>query len=146
MKKILTLLILLVIMVGCSKNKKTVCSWDQGDGFSQEVTLTSKENIVKYRKTIEKTPYSFFLGSYGYTKDELKSINELYAEKMSKIEGVEYEFELDGEILVETTIIDFTKANFDELKESNLVSMFDDEHLNIDKEIAAYTVRGSSCK
>ena len=65
---------------------------------------------------------------------------------MSKIEGVEYEFELDGEILVETTIIDFTKANFDELKESNLVSMFDDEHLNIDKEIAAYTVRGSSCK
>ena len=117
MKKLLTLLFVLVVLVGCgSKTKTTICTAEL-EGVEIENTIVSTEDYVD--SIVYKTTISVDDMLVPY----LATAAEDYAKNFVGLSGVSYEYTVEGNVLVELTKIDYKTVNYEDLVRLGLLEL-----------------------
>lgn len=120
MKKIIVVLLLALVLVACggTKTTTTVCSTTY-EGINVENTLVSigdKVQTIKYvnTMTIDETLFPY-----------IQSAVEEYEESANGVEGLTYEWSMNGNELTEITTIDYNKVNLSDLVDLDLLEEVD---------------------
>lgn len=119
MKKLLVMLMAATVLCGCSGSAKVEKAVYEG-----EVNGAKLRNEIEYSddKVLKQTTVSEInYADLGLTKEVIEQTVEPFKTKY-KIDGVNYSAEITEEKLVETTTIDYEKADFDELKSAQLIT------------------------
>lgn len=148
MKKLLSLALALLVLVGCgSSSPKTsstptlVCT-----GNSQGVDVNNE--LYADKDVITKIVYnaSTEFASLGLDEDTVKLIADGVAENYN-LPYIEYSYEIKDGTLTEKTVIDFTKADFKKLYDLGIIDTAEASYISLDLVKEMYTKDlGLSCK
>lgn len=145
MKKI-AILLTLCLLAGCSgandNTTTTVCSVEI-EGLKTTNTLVANEDKIVSQKIENEMDYSAWELSEEDVKDAVETYKGLY-----DIDGVSYEYEIKDNILTEKISVNFEKADFDELKDVNLINTENENitYVSLEKTIESLEDYGFSCK
>ena len=145
MKKLLAIVLLLGSLVGCSEEKveeKTiVCTYSQSGLVTENAIVYEGDKVVKQTLT-NQIDYEMF----GLTKEQTEYSTEEYA-ALYDVNGVEYTYSIEGTILTETIVIDYKKADLNELSNASLIQMEEDaKYVSFEKTIESLENSGFICK
>ena len=117
MKKLLTILLVLLVVAGCgSKTKKTICTAEL-EGVAIENTILSTDEYVD--SIVYKTTISVDDMLVPY----LETAAEEYGKNFVGLTGVKYEYTVEGNILVELTTIDYKTVDYQDLIRLGLLEL-----------------------
>lgn len=117
MKKILTVLLIVLTLVGCgSKPKTTVCTAEL-EGILVENTIVSTD------KNVDSVVYKTTISVDEMLVPYLSTAAEDYAKNFVGITGVSYEYTVEGNTLVEITKIDYKTVNYEDLVKLGLLEL-----------------------
>lgn len=132
MKKLLALVAALCMLTACgggSSEKTTVCSGTTsgGDVVNTIKYVDEKVNSITYQNTMEIDESLI---------DYVKEYADSYKETVEQISGISYTYTIDGTTVVETTTIDYTVADMDELISNGMIDAGENETVDyIDYEL-----------
>lgn len=166
MKKVVIIGIIMLVLVGCTNKKEkpvnlakelpidiveeekldvVVCEITEGDntltdtmtGFQNRMKTSTIESVMDYSKDIERGKI---------TETDIKNNMEDTKKDYSGIEGVSYEYNIEGTIVTETLITDYTKASMKQLYFEGMVDTKESEYISMDRTIESYIDDGMRCK
>lgn len=123
------------------KLKTTVCTMNY-EGVNIENTLISKGNKVQSVKYVNSITVDETLLPY------LQVAAEDFVKKMSGVDGLSYNWSVDGGTLTETTDIDYTKVDFNALVNLGLLEKVDGEvptYIDLESSINNMKELGCTC-
>ena len=99
-----------------------------------EITSQSIQNEMDY-------------SSLGVSEEEMASVAETYKAAYD-ITGVEYSYEISGDMLTENITIDFTAADFSELMDAELITADGEEvsYISLEQTLESLENSGFECK
>ena len=124
MKKLVVCLAMLGMLVGCSSEPKVekvnVCKGtSEGNDIVNTIKyVDEKVNSVTYQNTIVVSESLV---------DYIKDYADNYKETVKDIEGLTYEYTIDGTTIVETTTVDYTVTDLSELAAAGLITTGENE-------------------
>ena len=123
MKKLLVLVTSLMLLAGCSEpkvEKVTVCKGtSEGNDIVNTIKyVDEKVNSVTYQNTIVVSESLI---------DYIKTYADNYKETVKDIEGLTYDYTIEGTTVVETTTVDYTVADLSELAAAGLITTGENE-------------------
>ena len=144
MKK-LTALLCVLCLVGCSSEedtKTTVCTAEI-NGVNITNSFKSNGDEITSQSIQNEMDYS----SLGVSEEEMASVAETYKAAYD-ITGVEYSYEISGDMLTENITIDFTAADFSELMDAELITADGEEvtYISLEQTLEALENSGFECK
>ena len=142
MKKLLICLCLMIGLVGCSKSETvTVCSISS-TGLVMENTIVAQSDKIVKQTLVNQIDFEMA----AMTKEQVEELVQVYV-SLYNIEGVEYSYEIEGSILTETIVIDYSKASLEDLQRVELIQNIDDvEYISLEKTIDSLESTGFICK
>ncbi|MEG0326884.1 MAG: DUF1307 domain-containing protein [Erysipelothrix sp.] len=147
MKKVIILCLLILTLSGCvnKKAETVVCSIsDQGEELTD--TLETKGDKIEVSTLVAVSDYTVEMAEEGYTEEDLEIIHELRKAKYANLDGVKYEYEIDGAIITETLKTDYSKTSFKELYKAELLDSPDADYISLKQTIKNYKTNGITCK
>lgn len=119
MKKLLVMLMAATVLCGCGGSAKVEKAVYEGEinGAKIRNEIEYSDDKVLKQTTVSEINYT----ELGLTKEVVEQTVEPFKTKY-KIDGVSYTAEITEEKLVETTTIDYEKADFDKLKSAQLIT------------------------
>ncbi len=106
-------------------------------GFQDRMKTSTIESVMDYSKDI---------GRGKITETDIKNNMEDTKKDYSGIEGVSYEYRVEGTIVTETLITDYTKASMKQLYFEGMVDTKESEYISMDRTIESYIDDGMRCK
>lgn len=150
MKKIVALLCA-CLLVGCSQQEesgKVVCK-QEADDMKTTITLNAKGDVVNTQIQEKVTNLSFF-EEIGIDKDGLKEKAEEVKKQYAAYKGIEYQYEIQENSIVETFEITYDKENFEDLIELQLIIPDDEsgkvDFISLEKTVEGFESDGFTCK
>ena len=144
MKKLCLSCLTLLWLAGCSSSpsdtKTTVCTLSQ-NGVSIETTF-EHDGIKILKQTSVNT---IDLETVGISQEELQSLSDATGEVYNAVEGMDYKIEFADKTAAETTIIDYSKVDIDELQEIGVVEPGDVDYIGIEQTIELNENSGFTC-
>lgn len=124
-----------------TKSKTTVCTMNY-EGVNVENTIIAQGNKVQSLKYVNSITVDETLLPY------LQVAAEDFVKKMSGVEGLSYDWSVDGGTLTETTDIDYTKVDFNALVNLGLLEKVDGEvptYIDLESSINNMKELGCTC-
>lgn len=106
------MVMLVVVLVGCSKKETETVYYLSMNGADITVTYYAKGDIVTKQTTYSVVPYSVVGAT---TIEEAKEVFDPIAEAYQGIEGVEESIEYKDDHAVETLVVDYSKADLEQV-------------------------------
>ena len=146
MKKLFTLLLIVFMVFGLTacggkKTTTTVCTMNY-EGVNVENTIIAQGNKVQSLKYVNSITVDETLLPY------LQVAAEDFVKKMSGVDGLSYNWSVDGGTLTETTDIDYTKVDFNALVNLGLLEKVDGEvptYIDLESSINNMKELGCTC-
>ena len=150
MKKLFILMVVVLMsfsLTACDKEEKV-----EDTKMVCKTTLNGVEmsnEIVANGNNVKSIAYNNTMEVDESLAELLESIAVTYDESYNKIEGVTYTYEIKDGVFTEKTTIDFTKADFSELCDNDLLEKVDGKvptAISLDKTIEGMKEIGCECK
>ena len=139
MKRIVVLMIMVVIIAGCSTSEKTTaCTMNLGEEEEIKTLITLTSNDDKVVKIVTENTVDLKKTSSYIEASELEDYGKGLSETYSAIKGVSYSYQLDKSEFKEILEIAITDKNFETLKNGGLLSGYVDGD---DKEVSLKLVK-----
>ena len=139
MKRIVVLMIMVVIIAGCSTSEKTTaCTMNLGEEEEIKTLITLTSNDDKVVKIVTENTVDLKKTSSYIEASELEDYGKGLSETYSAIKGVSYSYQLDKSEFKEILEITITDKNFETLKNGGLLSGYVDGD---DKEVSLKLVK-----
>lgn len=126
MKKILPLLsIMVLLLTGCqgSEPKITVC-----EGISNGVNVV---NTIKYEgKKVNSIIYENSITVDETLIDTVKDAAQTYEASVQGVKGLTYSYKIEGNMLTETTTIDYDLADMEQLASMGMIDASEEGKIN----------------
>lgn len=136
------------LLAGCSGGKEMttkVCTGNIG-GIEIETTWKASGDKIVQQSTINRTDLSLI----GVTAEELKNILETEKSPYEDIKGITYSYDFEGEVIVETTEIDYEVVDMSVLEEMGIVDFGGQDaavkFISLEESIKAIEAMGLTCK
>lgn len=146
MKKILTLSIIMLALVGCSNSipATVVCSVEDEETTITD-TMVSKGDKVQTSTLVAVSDYEVEIEEAEYTTEDLEIVHELRKANYANLDGVKYEYEVNGTIVTETLSFDYEKTSFEDLYEADLLDNPKSDYISLSQTQKNYENQGFNC-
>lgn len=152
MKKLLAIAMVALVLTGCGGEKKvtTVCKGNLDEMTGAVVTIEStgdKTDVMKSTVTYDLSGYvSESAPIDTFWLPRVKSINVDY----DSLKGGSAKYSVDGDKIILEVELDYSKADFDELKKANLVTTDGSDkkiaYISLEETIKEQEKAGLTCK
>lgn len=144
MKRVLGVVAVLFLLVGCgSKETTTVCKGNI-DGVKVENQISAKgDKVIKTKET-----GTLDFTTLNPTEDEMKEMAELIGDEYKELKGVTYNYELKEKVLAFNVEIDYEKADLKQLEEKKLIQVGEEgtpEYIGLKMTKETLEKQGLSC-
>lgn len=151
MKKLFSLMVLVLLLTGCSSDEKTttICKGNIDELTTTNVTIESegdKVSLMKHHLVYDLSGMvTDDLPIDSYWLPAIKSLNPDYSE----LKGGKAKYTVDGEKIYYDVEIDYNKADLDELKDAKLITTNKDGKvvfISLEETIKEQEKGGLTCK
>lgn len=149
MKKILTVLLVLLVVAGCSsttvEQKTTTCTLESGVMTSNMEIVSEGDNVVK-QITTNTTDF----GSVGYSEEDIKTLVDTYTSLYGDVKGLTYDHEIGDGTLKEVVTVDYKNGDMEEFLEKGVITTSEDgevpEYVSLELTIESIESQGYTCE
>ena len=149
MKKILTVLLVLLVVAGCSsttvEQKTTTCTLESGVMTSNMEIVSEGDNVVK-QITTNTTDF----GSVGYSEEDIMTLVDTYTSLYGDVKGLTYDHEISDGTLKEVVTVDYKNGDMEEFLEKGVITTSEDgevpEYVSLELTIESIESQGYTCE
>lgn len=149
MKKILTVLLVLLVVAGCSsttvEQKTTTCTLESEVMTSNMEIVSEGDNVVK-QITTNTTDF----GSVGYSEEDIMTLVDTYTSLYGDIKGLTYDHEISDGTLKEVVTVDYKNGDMEEFLEKGVITTSEDgevpEYVSLELTIESIESQGYTCE
>ena len=144
MKKLIFLILVVLLMTGCSSKQTATCVYESGDGMSSELVFSAKDDALT--SSVEEIHMSY--SGLGITEESDKeTLRDYFVTMFSDYDGITLEATIGEEELLMVLTIDYTTVDFQTLVDLGMMSEddLDQESVNLQLSMEGLENTGYTC-